>query len=79
MLPARPKHFKVFQIFSIVIASIAALLGLFYIGAAILIIIGSNSIETGAFAGMDFLYGFLAIYFGIKDIITISQNIVRSK
>lgn len=76
MLPARPKHFKVFQIFSIVIASIAALLGLFYIVDAIsLIMIGSNSIGTGAFAGMCFLYGSLATYFGIKDIITTSQNI----
>lgn len=76
MLPARPKYFKVFQIFSIVIASIAALLGLFYIVDAIsLIMIGSNSIGTGAFAGMCFLYGSLATYFGIKDIITTSQNI----
>ena len=73
MLPPRPPHFKAFQIFSIIIAVIAALLGLFYITSAILIILGSSSFEAGAFAGMYFFYGSLATYFGIKDIITISQ------
>lgn len=73
MLSPPPRHFKVFQIFSIIIAVIAALLGLIYITNAILIMLGSSSFEAGAFAGMYFLYGSLATYFGIKDIITISQ------
>lgn len=79
MLPPHPHHFKVFQIFSIIIAVIAALLGLFYITTAILIILGSSSFEAGAFAGMYFLYGSLAAYFGIKDIITISQYFKAKK
>ena len=79
MFPPRPRHFKVFQIFSIIIAVIAALLGLFYIATAIFIILGSFSLEAGAFAGMYFLYGSLATYFGIKDIITISKYFKAKK
>lgn len=79
MLPPRPYHFKMFQIFSIIIAVIAALLGLFYITTAILIILGSSSFEAGAFAGIYFLYGSLAANFGIIDIITISQYFKAKK
>ena len=79
MLPPRPHHFKAFQIFSIIIAVIAALLGLFYITTAIFIILGSSSFEAGAYAGMYFLYGSLATYFGIKDIITTSQYFTAKK
>ncbi|MBD5171669.1 MAG: hypothetical protein HDT02_00390 [Bacteroidales bacterium] len=79
MWPPRPRHFIVFQIFSIIIAVIAALLGLFYITTAIFIILGSFSLEAGAFAGMYFLYGSLATYFGIKDIITISKYFKAKK
>ena len=75
MFPPRPRHFKVFQIISIIIAVIAALLGFYYIISAILIMLNSSSLEAGAYAGMFFLYGSLAIYFGIKDTITISQNL----
>ncbi|MBD5291032.1 MAG: hypothetical protein HDS24_03010 [Bacteroides sp.] len=77
--PPCPRHFKVFHIFSIIIAVIAALLGLFYIATAIFIILGSFSLEAGAFAGMYFLYGSLATYFGIKDIITISKYFKAKK
>lgn len=77
MLPPSPTHFKIFQIFSIAVAGIAALLGLIYIISAIAIVIGSASLEAGAFAGMYFLYGSLATYFGIKDIMTITHNMRR--
>ena len=82
MLPSCPRHFKVSQIFFVIIAVIAALLGLFYITTAttaILIILGSSSFEAGAYAGMYFLYGSLATYFGIKDIITTSQYFTAKK
>ena len=79
MMPPCPRHFKVFQIFSVIIAIIAALLGLFYIITAILIMLGSSSFEAGAYAGMYFLYGSLATYFGIKDIITTSQYFTAKK
>lgn len=78
MLPSRPKNFNAFQIFSIVTASVASLLGIIYIVLAVLIIFGSSSLAAGAFAGMYFLYGSLATYFGIKDIVSTSQA-MRSK
>ena len=77
MLPQRPRHFKAFQIFSLIIAAIAALLGLYFIISAILIIVRLSSFEAGAYAGMYFLYGSLAIYFGIKDMISISQHLKK--
>lgn len=73
MFPPRPRHFKMFQILSLIIAVIAALLGLFFIITAILIVLGSPSLQARAFAAMNFLYGSLATIFGIKDIVNISQ------
>lgn len=67
MLPQKPKHFKVFKVFSIVISAIASLLGLLYIILGILIMLSQSSLEAGAVAGMYFLYGSLATYFGVKD------------
>ena len=70
MLPPKPKHFKVFKIFSIVISTIASLLGLLYIVNGIIIMLSLSSLEAGAVAGMYFLYGSLAAYFGVKDFIS---------
>lgn len=70
MLPPKPKHFKVFKIFSIVISTIASLLGLLYIVLGIVIMLSQSSLEAGAVAGMYFLYGSLAAYFGVKDFIS---------
>ena len=74
MLPPKPRYFKGFQIFSLVVAGIATLLGLLYIISGILIMFDGSSIEIGAVAGMYFLYGSLATYFGVKDIITIAKS-----
>ena len=70
MLPTKPKHFKAFKIFSIVISTIASLLGLLYIVFGIVIMLSQSSLEAGAIAGMYFLYGSLATYFGVKDFIS---------
>jgi len=75
MLPPRPRHFKVFQIFSIVLAGICSLLGLLYIVLAAVVMIGSTSLATDAVAGMYLLYGSLAAYFGIKDYASIIQSL----
>ena len=69
MLPPKPKHFKAFKIFSIAISTIASLLGLLYIVLGIIIMLSQSSLEAGAVAGMYFLYGSLAAYFGVKDFI----------
>lgn len=74
ILPPKPRYFKGFQLFSLVVAGIAAILGLLYIINGILIMLNGQSIEIGALAGMYFLYGSLAAYFGTKDIITISKS-----
>ena len=69
-LPPKPRFFGIFNIFSTLIAAIAALLGLGYIIFGILIMFSETSIRFGAVAGMYFLYGALAAYFGIKDFIS---------
>lgn len=77
MLPPRPKYYKAFQIFSIVIASVAILLGVWYIISGTLIMTYGGAVELGAVAGMYFLYGSLATYFGARDIITIGKAMRR--
>lgn len=74
MLPPRPRYFKAFQIFSLVIAGICSFLGILYIVLASVIMLGSNSIAEEALAGMYLLYGSLATYFGIKDFSSIIQS-----
>lgn len=70
MLPPKPKHFTTFKVFSVVIAVIASLLGLLYIILGVLIMLSQMTLEAGALAGMYFLYGSLATYFGVKDFIS---------
>lgn len=70
MLPPRPKYFKAFKVFSIIIAAIAALLGLLNIVFGIIIMLSQTTLEAGAVAGMYFLYGSLAAYFGVKDFVS---------
>ncbi len=79
MLPPRPKHFKAFQIFSIVMAIVATILGIIYLGLGIGVMLAGHGAAAKALAGMYFLYGSLATYFGIKDIITIVQAMVTYK
>ena len=74
MLPLKPRYFKGFQIFSVVVAGIAVILGLLYVNSGILLISNGYSFEAGALSGMYFLYGSLATYFGVKDIITIAKS-----
>lgn len=70
MLPVKPKYFTAFKIFSVVIAAIASLLGLLYIILSVLIMLSQTTLEAGALAGMYFLYGSLAAYFGVKDFVS---------
>lgn len=77
MFPPRPKHFKAFQVFSMFVSGICIVLGLVYIVLGLLVMFGNDSVGTGAIAGMYFLYGSLATYFGIKDLISYVQNKAR--
>ena len=79
MLPPKPRSFKAFKIFSTVMAAIASLLGLLYIVLGIIIMVSQSSIEAGAIAGMYFLYGSLAAYFGVKDFISVIHSKSNTK
>lgn len=79
MLPPRPRHFKAFQIFSIIMAGICSMLGLLYIVLATIVMIGSTSLAADAVAGMYLLYGSLATYFGIKDFVSIIQSLTHKQ
>lgn len=70
LLSRKPRYFKVFKVFSIVMAGIATILGFVYFVIGILVMISQNSLESGAVAGMYLLYGSLAAYFGVKDFIS---------
>lgn len=78
MLPSRPRHFKVFQWFSIIVAAIAAVLGIIYIIPGAIIMLTVSEIEAQAIGCMYFLYGSLAIYFGAKDFVSILQSMRKS-
>lgn len=79
MLPPKPRFFKAFKIFSTVMAAIASLLGLLYIVLGIIIMASQSSLEAGAVAGMYFLYGSLAAYFGVKDFISVIHSKSNTK
>lgn len=70
ILPPRPTHFKAFQILSMVFSGICVCLGLIYIVMGLGVMLSNDSVRAGAIAGMYFLYGSLATYFGIKDLIS---------
>lgn len=79
MLPPRPRYFKAFQIFSIVIAGVCALLGLLYIVLAIIGMIANQGFAFGAISVMYLLYGSLATYFGIKDFFATISSLKAAK
>lgn len=69
VMPEKPKHFKIFQVCSTIISAICILLGTAYIISGVILFFG-QPIEVQTIAGMYFLYGTLATYFGIKDFIS---------
>jgi hypothetical protein len=66
MLPIRPKMYKLSAIVSFILAIVCALLGLIYMLDGVMTAITTSASAVG---GMVLLYGTLAIYFGIKDMI----------
>lgn len=73
-IPAPPRHFKIFQLCSLIFAALSAIFGLFFLLLFILSLLGSSSLIGAVFAGTSFLYGSLALYFGISDFISIWQE-----
>ncbi len=62
-----------------VIAVIAAILGLAYIIMAIWIALVHSSMEAESIAIMYFLYGSLAAYFGVTDSFSVAEQLKRKK
>lgn len=75
MLEPKPRFYKLFSIFSIIVAAIVLLLGLRFVVSGLLIAVFGHSVGQGAFAGMLFLYGSLAMYFGVKDFVALWESI----
>ena len=67
MLPPQPRHFKAFQVISLIIAIVCGLFGLFYLIMSFIILAENRGAEAISGGIMYFLYGSLATYFGIKD------------
>ena len=70
MFPPKPTHFKAFQVFSMIVSGICVVLGLVYIVLGLSAIFGSGYSIMTAIAEMYLLYGSLATYYGIKDLIS---------
>lgn len=77
LLPQRPRHYKAFQIVSIIFAAICTLLGLLTIVGAVLIAILYDSLPMYSLACVNLLYGSLATYYGIIDFASILQSLRR--
>lgn len=69
MFPPKPAHFKLFQIFSLLIAAICTLCGLFFLITGILRFL-TPILALKSLAIINILYGTLATYFGLKDLST---------
>lgn len=70
MLPPVPRRYKAYLIVSIVTAAICALLGSVMLTFAMIVAIASPVGLLSLFMGMNFLYASVAIYFGVKDLIS---------
>ena len=79
MLPPQPPHFISFQVFSLIIAIICAVLGLYYLILSIIIMAENRGAAAISGGIMYFLYGSLAAYFGIKDSVSCFNYIRRKR
>lgn len=73
------RRVKTRNVFSVVFGAIASLLGLLYIILSVLIMFSQTSIVDEATAVMYFLYGSLASYFGLKDLISTVQTMKHKR
>ena len=82
MLPERPRYFNIFLVFSLVVAVATTLFGLFYIVSSVITFVVNSDYASAGVAvalAMYFLYGSLATYFGIRDIISTVAGLKRSR
>ncbi len=70
MFPPRPRYYSVYIVFSVIFSVAAVVLGLIFMVLGIIIFFGSSGVEAGSVAGMYLLYGALALYYGVRDLVT---------
>ena len=68
ILPPRPRYYSVFNAVMFLFTIACILLGSFYIIISLIPIIFNGFSIAGLFYIMQFLYGSLALYFGVKDL-----------
>lgn len=78
IFPPRPPYFTAFQIVSLLFALAACVLGLFYVVSGVIVMVQRSSFIINAAAAMYFLYGSLAVYFGVRDTISIFNTSFRN-
>ncbi len=71
LLPLRPKFYTPFKVLSFIFAIACTILGALFIVFSLIPMILEGFSITGLFFTMRFLYGSLALYFGIKDLVSI--------
>ena len=76
LMPPRPRAFGAFTVVSMIFAVLSVLCGGFYLFIAFGYGVSRFTLFSGAFSGMLVLYGLLAIYFGVRDIMGGRSRIV---
>lgn len=79
MFPPKPRYYNAFQIFSIVMAAIAVILGLINFVLALVLFFTPYVYAAKALAGVYFLYGILSTFYGVRDFITIIRYFRKKK
>lgn len=75
MFPPRPGSYKGFLVFSAVVAVIAVVLGVITIIFAVITSYSYRSVDAGIMSSMYFLYGGLAVYFGLRDLLSCLRSL----
>lgn len=70
LFPPRPNYYSVYIVCSVIFAVLAILLGLIVLAWGMVIFFSTDSLAGNSAAGVNFLYGALAIYYGIRDLVT---------
>lgn len=79
MFKPRPRGWTAFEVMSMLFALASAFLGAMFLVLGIIILFGGRSFASSPIAGMYFLYGSLAAYFGVTDLIACSRSLGVTK
>lgn len=74
-LPPRPRTYTAFLVVSIIISALCILCGIVYMVIAFATEAWRFTAFSGALTGMTVLYGLLAIYFGVRDLMSCARSL----